>query len=129
MLHIRTCSDSGRALLQLLTYYINNGDLNQENITTASAACADTSTKTDEELVTVDQYEHILSESQQEQLTEMLQEAMQESPQESKSKRLLIYVATYITRCGFFVVFLCEKVQLYFYNTPLNIFTLTRSDQ
>ncbi|XP_076267231.1 autophagy-related 2 isoform X1 [Rhynchophorus ferrugineus] len=86
MLHIRTCSDSGRALLQLLNYYINNGDLNPEPSATDSETHADVTPKTDEGLVTVDQYENVLSQSQQDQLTEMLEEAMRESPKESKTK-------------------------------------------
>lgn len=85
ILNIRTCSDSGRALFQLLTYYINDGDINpepsaSENSTTSHVDDAE------EELVTVEQYENTLSKSQQDQLAEMLQEAMQESPKGNKVK-------------------------------------------
>lgn len=90
MLNIRTCSDSGRALLQLLTYYINDGDLNPEpqpgDSTNSSPKRA-----MEEELLSMEQ-QITLSQSQQDQVSELLEEAMKESPKSSTQCTIDIYI-------------------------------------
>ncbi|KAJ8967900.1 hypothetical protein NQ317_015422 [Molorchus minor] len=78
MLNIHTCADSGRALLQLLTYYANDGD-----ITTPSAPVVERSPyssprhQADQELSR--KILAICQKSQHEHVNDLLDEAMQET--------------------------------------------------
>lgn len=84
---IKTCSDTGRALIQLLTYYINDGDLVEETQQPESAQSSPGGVMEDE-LIRLEMEEHSLSKSQQDQISEMLVDAMEESPKNSKCKLL-----------------------------------------
>ncbi|XP_066263102.1 autophagy-related protein 2 homolog B [Euwallacea similis] len=81
MLNIRTCSDSGRALFQLLTYYINDGDLTvtaQHQQQTESNSSSPHKVMEDE-LLSLEQDDCSISKSQQEHISELLEEAMEET--------------------------------------------------
>ncbi|XP_066590734.1 autophagy-related protein 2 homolog B isoform X2 [Prorops nasuta] len=76
ILHLRTCSDSGLALTQLLTYFANDGDLlpiidGTRNITIPSSA--------GEEILLGDESINTLSKSQAERVNSLMEEAMQET--------------------------------------------------
>lgn len=77
VLHVRTCSDSGRALIQLLTYFANDGDLipNTENI---ESMCTIPSSG-DEESLLGDESINTLSKSQVERVNTLMEEAMEET--------------------------------------------------
>ncbi|XP_029036559.2 autophagy-related protein 2 homolog B [Osmia bicornis bicornis] len=77
VLHVRTCSDSGRALIQLLTYFANDGDLipNTEN---AESMCTVPSSG-DEESLLGDESINTLSKSQVERVNTLMEEAMEET--------------------------------------------------
>ncbi|KAL1512538.1 hypothetical protein ABEB36_002120 [Hypothenemus hampei] len=84
-LFIRTCSDSGRALFQLLTYYINDGDLSpepQDNESTNSSPHRNM----EEELLALERSTETLSQNQQDYVNQMLEDAMKESPKSSKTQ-------------------------------------------
>lgn len=76
VLHVRTCSDSGRALIQLLTYFASDGDLlpnteSTESITVPSSG--------DEESLLGDESINTLSKSQVERVNSLMEEAMEET--------------------------------------------------
>ncbi|XP_017890148.1 autophagy-related protein 2 homolog B isoform X2 [Ceratina calcarata] len=77
VLHVRTCSDSGRALIQLLTYFANDGDL------LPAAEVTDSTTKVsssgDEESLLGDECINTLSKSQVERVNDLMKEAMEET--------------------------------------------------
>nr|XP_012226127.1 PREDICTED: autophagy-related protein 2 homolog B isoform X1 [Linepithema humile] len=88
VLHVRTCSDSGRALMQLLTYVANDGDLQQpcgatsagsssstESIPTAPPA---TAAKYEETLLSVESI-NTLSRSQVERVYSLMEDALEET--------------------------------------------------
>ncbi|XP_050294529.1 autophagy-related protein 2 homolog A isoform X2 [Anthonomus grandis grandis] len=83
MLHIRTCSDSGRALFQLLTYYISNGDLNLKKNSEEEPDLK--SRVTEPEPITLNPSENSLSKSKEEQISELLADAMKESPKQNSN--------------------------------------------
>ncbi|XP_012533981.1 autophagy-related protein 2 homolog B-like [Monomorium pharaonis] len=83
VLHVRTCSDSGRALMQLLTYIANDGDLQQssntinsstENISTVPPM----PTKYEENLLGVESI-NTLSRSQVERVYSLMEDALEET--------------------------------------------------
>lgn len=90
---IKTCSDTGRALIQLLTYYINDGDLIEETQQPESAQSSPAGVMEDE-LIKLEMEEQSLSKSQQDQISEMLVDAMEESPKSSKCKSKLSLTLT-----------------------------------
>ncbi|XP_078034719.1 autophagy-related 2 isoform X1 [Augochlora pura] len=76
VLHIRTCSDSGRALIQLLKYFASDGDLtsnteSMESITVPSSG--------DEESLLGDESINMLTKSQEERINSLMEEAMEET--------------------------------------------------
>lgn len=76
VLHVRTCSDSGRALMQLLTYFANDGDLtacsgSTESITVPSSE--------DGESLLGDESISLLSKSQAERVNSLMEEAMEDT--------------------------------------------------
>ncbi|XP_076284575.1 autophagy-related 2 isoform X1 [Lasioglossum baleicum] len=76
VLHVRTCSDSGRALIQLLTYFASDGDLapnteSMESITVPSSG--------DEESLLGDESINMLTKSQEERVNSLMEEAMEET--------------------------------------------------
>ncbi|XP_011706773.1 PREDICTED: autophagy-related protein 2 homolog B isoform X4 [Wasmannia auropunctata] len=84
VLHVRTCSDSGRALMQLLTYIANDGDLHQPssaiNSSTESIPIVPppTSTKFEENLLGVESI-NTLSRSQVERVYSLMEDALEET--------------------------------------------------
>ncbi|KAI4495649.1 hypothetical protein M0802_008484 [Mischocyttarus mexicanus] len=74
VLHVRTCSDSGRALTQLLTYFANDGDL-----TTNTDNTENISLPGDEESLLGDESINTLSKSQEERVNSLMEEAMEET--------------------------------------------------
>ncbi|XP_043255081.1 autophagy-related protein 2 homolog A [Colletes gigas] len=76
VLHVRTCSDSGCALIQLLTYFANDGDLipNTENIESIIAPSSG-----DEESLLGEESINTLSKSQMERVNTLMEEAMKEN--------------------------------------------------
>lgn len=84
VLHVRTCSDSGCALMQLLTYIANDGDLQQpSNITQSSnteniPTVPPTSTKYEENLLGVESI-NTLSRSQVERVYSLMEDALEET--------------------------------------------------
>lgn len=83
VLHVRTCSDSGRALMQLLTYIANDGDLQQPNSTINSStesipAVPPTSTRYEENLLSVESI-NTLSRSQVERVYSLMEDALEET--------------------------------------------------
>lgn len=82
---VRTCSDTGRALIQILIYYINDGDLIEETQQPESTQSSPAGVMEDE-LIRLEMEEHSLTKSQQDQISEMLVDAMTESPKSSKCK-------------------------------------------
>lgn len=75
-MNVRTCSDSGRALFQLLTYYINDGDFPADP---QLADSVNINSNMEEELLNLNQQENALSKSQEDQISEMLKEAMEDN--------------------------------------------------
>ncbi|XP_014232573.1 autophagy-related protein 2 homolog A [Trichogramma pretiosum] len=76
VLHVRTCSDSGRALMQLLTYFASDGDLapstgNEESTTVPSSE--------DGESLLGDESINLLSKSQIERVNSLMEEAMEDT--------------------------------------------------
>ncbi|XP_043525615.1 autophagy-related protein 2 homolog B isoform X2 [Frieseomelitta varia] len=80
VLHVRTCSDSGRALIQLLTYFVNDGDLlpNMETVETTTIAST-----SEEESLLGDECINTLSKSQVERVNSLMKEAMEETVKET----------------------------------------------
>ncbi|KZC06215.1 Autophagy-related protein 2 like protein B [Dufourea novaeangliae] len=76
VLHVRTCSDSGRALVQLLTYFASDGDLlpNTESIESITVPSSG-----DEESLLGDESINTLSKSQEERVNSLMEEAMEET--------------------------------------------------
>ncbi|XP_076166580.1 autophagy-related 2 isoform X3 [Ptiloglossa arizonensis] len=76
VLHVRTCSDSGRALIQLLTYLANDGDLvpNTENTESIMGPSSG-----DEESLLGKESINTLSKSQVERVNTLMEEAMKET--------------------------------------------------
>ncbi|XP_025831922.1 autophagy-related protein 2 homolog B isoform X2 [Agrilus planipennis] len=82
IVHIRTCADSGHALMQLITYFASDGDLCSTNENTNFTGSTNSSPRhqIDQELVSVEpQNISNLSKSQHEHVNDLLGEAMQES--------------------------------------------------
>ncbi|XP_033188946.1 autophagy-related 2 [Bombus vancouverensis nearcticus] len=77
MLHVRTCSDSARALIQLLTYFANDGDL-LPNMETAESSITVPSSG-DEESLLGNECINTLSKSQVERVNSLMKEAMEET--------------------------------------------------
>lgn len=89
ILHIRTCADSARALMQLLNYYASNGDLAEETGSVGGNGSLNSSPRhqSEPQLVNVEpQHFSNLSNSQHEQVNDLLGEAMKESYLERKGK-------------------------------------------
>ncbi|KYM93249.1 Autophagy-related protein 2 like protein A [Atta colombica] len=83
VLHVRTCSDSGRALMQLLTYIANDGDLQQPNSTINSSTesiptVPSASTRYEENLLGVESI-NTLSRSQVERVYSLMEDALEET--------------------------------------------------
>lgn len=82
MFHIRTCADSARALMQLITYYSGDGDLQTPNDTSSSVGsthCSPLHKSNEPQLVDVEPQEvSNLSKSQHQKINDLLGEAMQE---------------------------------------------------
>lgn len=76
VLHVRTCSDSGRALIQLLTYFANDGDLSSSIETTGNITVPSSG---DEESLLGDECVNTLSKSQVERVNNLMKEAMEET--------------------------------------------------
>ncbi|XP_060533459.1 autophagy-related protein 2 homolog B isoform X2 [Cylas formicarius] len=77
LLHIRTCSDSGRALMQLITYFANDGDL-LPDLSKRESVSSSPKHVTDEDLINVKQ-DISLTKSQQDHISELLVDAMEDS--------------------------------------------------
>ncbi|KAF7991887.1 hypothetical protein HCN44_010688 [Aphidius gifuensis] len=76
ILNIRTCSDSGRALTQLLTYFANDGDLITNTTSTDSIAIPNSG---DDESLLGDDSINTLSKSQEERVNCLMEEAMEDT--------------------------------------------------
>lgn len=75
---IRTCSDSAKALFELISYFVADGDLNC--FEPESSVPVSVPVHEEEILVSTDeQPAHLLSKSQVERVNDLMQEAMQES--------------------------------------------------
>lgn len=81
IVHIRTCSDTARALMQLITYFATDGDLMQkEKSSVSSEQSTPRKSLQQEQLLNVEPQEISgLSTSQHQQVNELLGEAMKES--------------------------------------------------
>lgn len=73
VLHVRTCADSGRALMQLLTYFASDGDLATNNASTESIAVPSSG---DEESLLGEESINNLSKRQVERVNSLMEEAM-----------------------------------------------------
>jgi len=82
ILHVRTCSDSGRALMQLLTYIANDGDLQQPSSATSTSSTESivpqASTRYEENLLGVESI-NTLSRSQVERVYTLMEDALEET--------------------------------------------------
>ncbi|XP_011343662.1 autophagy-related protein 2 homolog B isoform X2 [Ooceraea biroi] len=82
VLHVRTCSDSGRALMQLLTYIANDSDLQQPSSATSSTesipVVPPASTRYEENLLGVESI-NTLSRSQVERVYTLMEDALEET--------------------------------------------------
>jgi len=84
ILHVRTCSDSGRALMQLLTYIANDGDLQQPSSATSNSSTESisivppASTRYEENLLGVESI-NTLSRSQVERVYTLMEDALEET--------------------------------------------------
>ncbi|XP_015509682.1 autophagy-related protein 2 homolog B [Neodiprion lecontei] len=76
VLHVRTCSDSGRALMQLLTYFASDGDLLQ--CSKSSDSIAVPTSGDDESLLGQDSL-NVLSKSQEERVNSLMVDAMEDT--------------------------------------------------
>lgn len=76
VLHVRTCSDSARALTQLLTYFASDGDLapNPENVENVNIVKSK-----DEESLLGNENVSYLSKSQVERVNSLMEEAMEDT--------------------------------------------------
>jgi autophagy-related protein 2 len=95
VLHVRTCSDSGRALMQLLTYFASDGDLtpnsgSMESITVPSSE--------DGESLLGDEGIHFLSKSQVERVNSLMEEAMEDTVKGERTSE-------FFPLCFFFIFF------------------------
>ncbi|KAG5882217.1 hypothetical protein JTB14_024728 [Gonioctena quinquepunctata] len=80
VLNIHTCSDSGRMLMQLITYFANDGDISQALPPTESSPFSSPRHHVEQELVSVEPQDiSNLSKSQHEHVNNLLGEAMKES--------------------------------------------------
>lgn len=82
--HIRTCSDSARALMQLLTYFASDGDLQTPSDTSSSIGsshCSPLHKSNESQLIDVDHPQEVnnLSSSQKQQISDLLGDAMKET--------------------------------------------------
>lgn len=75
-LHVRTCSDSGSALMQLLTYFASDGDI-ASNLDTSDTISVPGSG--DEETLLGDESVNNLSKSQVERVNSLMEEAMEDT--------------------------------------------------
>ena len=75
-LHVRTCADSGRALMQLLTYFASDGDI-ASNLDTSDSISVHGSEN--EETLLGDESINNLSKSQVERVNSLMEEAMEET--------------------------------------------------
>ncbi|XP_034941345.1 autophagy-related protein 2 homolog B [Chelonus insularis] len=82
VLHVRTCADSGRALMQLLTYFASDGDLTPNTGSTESIAVPSSG---DEESLLGDECINTLSKSQEERVNSLMEEAMEDTVRGSKT--------------------------------------------
>ncbi|XP_008558251.1 autophagy-related protein 2 homolog B [Microplitis demolitor] len=76
VLHVRTCADSGRALMQLLTYFASDGDLTPNIGSTESIAVPSSG---DEESLLGEESINTLSKSQEERVNSLMEEAMEDT--------------------------------------------------
>ncbi|KAH0569025.1 autophagy-related protein 2 homolog B [Cotesia glomerata] len=76
VLHVRTCADSGRALMQLLTYFASDGDLSPNIGSTESIAVPSSG---DEESLLGEDSINMLSKSQEERVNTLMEEAMEDT--------------------------------------------------
>ncbi|XP_012255190.2 autophagy-related protein 2 homolog A [Athalia rosae] len=76
VLHVRTCSDSGRALMQLLTYFASDGDLVSCSKSTDSVVIP---SSVDEESLLGDENINVLSKSQEERVNSLMVDAMEDT--------------------------------------------------
>ncbi|XP_012275672.1 autophagy-related protein 2 homolog B isoform X2 [Orussus abietinus] len=76
ILHVRTCSDSGRALMQLLTYFASDGDLSSRADSTESIAVPSSG---EEEILLGSESNNTLSKSQVERINSLMEEAMEDT--------------------------------------------------
>ncbi|XP_031784416.1 autophagy-related protein 2 homolog A [Nasonia vitripennis] len=76
VLHVRTCSDSGRALMQLLTYFASDGDLTSNSGSTESITVPSSE---DGESLLGDESINFLSKSQVERVNSLMEEAMEDT--------------------------------------------------
>lgn len=81
IVHIRTCADTARALMQLITYFATDGDLAQKDLSSISSEqSTPRKPAPSEQLLSVEPQEISgLSTSQHQQVNELLGEAMKES--------------------------------------------------
>ncbi|CAG9820878.1 unnamed protein product [Phaedon cochleariae] len=80
ILNIHTCSDSGRVLMQLLTYLANDGDLSQSDTVSAESPFSSPRHHVEQELIVVEPQDiSNLSKSQHEHVNTLLGEAMKEN--------------------------------------------------
>ncbi|KAJ8924233.1 hypothetical protein NQ315_007024 [Exocentrus adspersus] len=85
ILNIRTCSDSGRALMQLITYFAEDGDIiSSSPATNEKTPYSSPKHQVEPQLVNVEPEEsaHNLSESEHEYIQSMLTDALRESESE-----------------------------------------------
>lgn len=75
-LHVRTCADSGSALMQLLTYFASDGDI-ASNLDTSDTISVPGSG--DEETLLGDESVNNLSKSQVERVNSLMEEAMEDT--------------------------------------------------
>ncbi|XP_015584958.1 autophagy-related protein 2 homolog B [Cephus cinctus] len=76
VLNVRTCSDSGRALTQLLTYFASDGDLVSNTGSTESIAIPSSG---DEESLLGEESVNTLSKSQVDRVNSLMEEAMEDT--------------------------------------------------
>lgn len=76
VLHVRTCSDSGRALMQMLTYFASDGDLTSNSGSTESITVPSSE---DGESLLGDESINFLSKSQVERVNSLMEEAMEDT--------------------------------------------------
>lgn len=76
VLHVRTCSDSCRPLMQLLTYFANDGDIASNN---GSMESITVPSSDDGESLLGDESINYLSKSQVDRVNSLMEEAMEDT--------------------------------------------------